>query len=137
MFKTILVPVDLAHKDKLTKALDVAADQAENDQSEVILVGVTGSAPTSSAHNPAEYAEKLAAFAKEFHDTRGVKARPLPVVDHDVAADLNNRLVSIAKAEGADLIVMASHTPGMLDHIFTSHAGHVASHADISVFVVR
>jgi hypothetical protein len=32
---------------------------------------------------------------------------------------------------------MASHVPGLPEHIFASNAGAVASHAGMSVFVVR
>jgi nucleotide-binding universal stress UspA family protein len=38
---------------------------------------------------------------------------------------------------GADLVVMASHKPGFLEHIFSSHGGYIAQHATCSVFVVR
>jgi len=42
-----------------------------------------------------------------------------------------------AKEAGCDLVVMASHVPGFREHILSSNAGYVASHAPISVFVVR
>jgi hypothetical protein len=34
-------------------------------------------------------------------------------------------------------VVMASHVPGMLEHVWSSHAGRLASHASASVFIVR
>ena len=36
-----------------------------------------------------------------------------------------------------DLIVMASHVPGVAEYVFASNAGYLASHADLSVLVVR
>ena len=40
-------------------------------------------------------------------------------------------------ALGVDLVVMASHVPGFREYIFHSNAGFLASHTDLSVFVVR
>ena len=56
---------------------------------------------------------------------------------HDPAADLDHRLIAAGREIGADLIVMASHLPGLPEHLFASNAGAVASHAKVSVFVVR
>lgn len=59
------------------------------------------------------------------------------MIDNDVAVDLGNVLIKAAEDMGVDLIVMASHIPGLLEHIFASNAGYVASHAKCSVYVVR
>jgi nucleotide-binding universal stress UspA family protein len=32
---------------------------------------------------------------------------------------------------------MGSHVPGFAEHLFSSNAGYLASHTDISVFIVR
>ena len=58
------------------------------------------------------------------------------IVSH-VPAELPGILEREVEAQGADLVVMASHVPGLLDHIFTSNAGHVATHSAASVFIVR
>ena len=47
------------------------------------------------------------------------------------------RLVELADRVDADLIVMASHIPGLADYVFSSNAGYLASHSKLSVFVVR
>jgi nucleotide-binding universal stress UspA family protein len=59
------------------------------------------------------------------------------VASHDPAVDLNETLIEQAEKRGDDLIVMASHIPGVAEHIFSSHAGYVAQHAPVSVMVVR
>ena len=38
---------------------------------------------------------------------------------------------------GADLVVMQSHVPGLMDYIWPSNGGKVAGHAKCSVLVVR
>ena len=69
MYERILAPVDLAHPDRSEKALKSAADLASHYDADLVLVGVTGNEPSSVAHTPEEYGEKLAAFAEAAADT--------------------------------------------------------------------
>ena len=137
MFQKIMAPIDLAHADKLGKALDVAADMAKYYKAELVYVGATVPQPTKIAHNPEEYAHKLATFAEESGRAHGVSASAETIIDHDPTADLDDRLLEKAKALGVDLVVMASHIPGIADHWWPSHGGSMARHADFSVFIVR
>lgn len=132
-----MVPVDLRHTDRLEKALAVAANLAKQYGAEAHIVGVTLSAPTEIAHSPEEFAEKLTAFTADQSAVLGVTFRPHAEVSHDTTIDLDDVLSRSADAIGADLIVMASHVPGLADHIFASNAGYLASHSSMSVFVVR
>jgi len=137
MYKKIMVPIDLAHTDAMEKALTVASDLSRHYNAPVAYVGVTGTAPSEAAVSEIKYKEKLAAFAADQASKRGIQAAADTVVSHDPAAELHALLLKEYKNIGADLVVMASHMPGLLDHIFSSNAGHLASHADISVMVVR
>ena len=137
MYKSIMVPVDLEHKDVLGKALEVAADLAKHYGAKITAVSVTSSAPTSVAHNPAEFSEKLKAFAVEQSALYGAPFMAKSMISHDPAVDLDETLEKAASELNADLVVMASHVPGFMDHVFSSRAGYLASHATISVMVVR
>lgn len=137
MFTKILVPVDLGHPDRLEKALSVAADEARHREAQVVYMGVTEETPGSIAHNPKEFSEKLAEFAAGQAKAHGITAEALAVVSTDPAAEINKLILRAIKDSGADLVVMASHPPAMLDWILPSHGGYVAEHADISVFVIR
>jgi nucleotide-binding universal stress UspA family protein len=137
MYTKIMVPVDLAHIEKLDKALDTATDLARHYRIPVCYVGVTAEAPTEVAHTPGEYAEKLRAFGVRQAEQHGLDVTTAAYPSHDPAADLDRTLITAAKDNGADLIVMASHIPGFANHIFGSNAGAVASYAEVSVFVVR
>ena len=132
-----MVPVDLAHTDKLDKALTVAADLAKYHDAELFVAGVTQSVPTEIAHTPEEYLARLSAFAADQSEIHGVSFKPHSEVSHDITVDLEAALRRAADAVEADLIVMASHVPGLAEYVFASHAGYLASHASISVFVVR
>ncbi|WFE88169.1 universal stress protein [Roseibium porphyridii] len=138
MAQSILIPVDLAHKDALSKAVSVAGDLAKlGDGAKLTLIGVTSSAVTEAAHNPVEFKKNLEAYAREVSQDIGHPVETRSMIDNDVAVDLGNVLIKAAEDMGVDLIVMASHIPGLLEHIFASNAGYVASHAKCSVYVVR
>lgn len=137
MYQRILVPVDLAHKERLDKALSTAADMSKLYDAPVVYAGVTTGAASSVAHTPEEYSDKLAAFAAQEADRRGVRIAPMPLTSHDPAIDLERTLIKAIEETGADLVVMASHVPGVAEHIFASNAGNLASHAAVSVLVVR
>ncbi len=137
MYNKIMVPVDLAHVEKLGKAIDTATDLAKLYKIPVRFVGVTAETPTSVAHNPAEFAAKLKAFGEAQAQAHGLTIETAAFPSTDPSVDLEKNLVTAAHQAGADLIVMASHVPGLLEHIFSTHGGKVASHADMSVFLVR
>lgn len=137
MFSKIMVPVDLKHRDKMSRALSVAKTLANSDGAELHIVGVTMTSPTEVAANPEEFKEKLAAFAEESSREFGVPFEAHAEISHDMTIDLDDILKSTAEKIGADLIVMASHVPGLAEHVFASNAGYIASHVSMSVLVLR
>ncbi|MEM6933951.1 MAG: universal stress protein [Pseudomonadota bacterium] len=137
MYKHVMVPIDLRATEALEKALTAAGQIAKLTGAEVTYVGIAGGAPSSTAHNPAEFREKLEAFAEEQAGTFGITARSHAVISHDPEVEIGSSLVEAAEKMGVDLVVMASHIPGWVEHIFHSNAGYVACHAKCSVFVVR
>jgi nucleotide-binding universal stress UspA family protein len=137
MYRKILVPVDLEHADRLEKALKTAADLSNHYEIPLCYVGVSASLPGAVAHTPAEFKQKLEAFGRQESEKHGVEAATLAYTSHDPSVDLDETLLKAIDDSGADLVVMASHLPGLPEHIFASNAGYLASHASVSVFVVR
>ncbi|MEC9432300.1 MAG: universal stress protein [Pseudomonadota bacterium] len=137
MFAKIMVPVDLAHADKLGRALEAAAGLARLNGCPVCYVGVTAAQPSAVAHTPAEYAGKLAAFAAAQAEAHGIETHGHAVASHDPAVDLDDALLKAAEELEADLIVMASHIPNLADHLWPAHGGQVARRARASVLVIR
>jgi len=137
MFKNIMVPVDLAHAGKLEKALGTAAMLARHEGATVTYVAVTSAAPSAVAHTPEEFAGKLRDFAGAQADQHGIATAAHPVTSHDPTVELDATLLNTSKDIGADCVVMASHIPNIADHLWPSHGGSLARHANASVFVVR
>lgn len=137
MFKHIMVPFDLSAKENWAKAIKVAADIARQQGSRMTLVSVGGGINGQVSHSIGEYRRLLAAHATEVEAAEGidVDSRVYDVADPSVEVD--RKLVEAIDDIGADLVVMASHQPGWVEYLINSHAGRLAAHAPVSVFVVR
>jgi nucleotide-binding universal stress UspA family protein len=132
-----MIPVDLVHADKLGKALQIGADLAKHYGAKLTYVGVTAPAPGPLGHNPKEFGERLAAFAETQRDAHGHEAAAKAVIAHDPTTEVDDALLNAVEEIGADLVVMASHIPGLADYIWPSNGGKIAGHSRASVFVVR
>lgn len=137
VFKRIMVPVDLTHIERLDAALKCAADLAGHWSAKAVYVGVTAPTPSKIAHNPKEYGQKLSAFAEEQGKAYGIDTEAHPVVSHDPTADLDDALMKAVGETKADMVVMQSHLPDVVDYIWPSNGGKIAEHAKVSVLVVR
>ncbi len=137
MFNRIMVPVDLAHADKLDRALRSAADLAKLYGATIVYVGVAAATPGSVAHTPEEFKSKMEAFAASHAESNGVATEAVALTSHDPSVDLDPTLISAIDETGADLVVMASHIPNLTDYIWPSNGGTVAKRAKVSVMVVR
>lgn len=137
MFNKIMAPVDLAHLETQGKAMQCAADMARVSGAEVCYVGVTTATPGPLGHTPAEFEAKLATFAKGQADSRGHSASHKMMIAHDPTTDVDDVLLDAVGKTGADLVVMATHKPGLGDYVWPSNGGKLSAHAKASVFLVR
>lgn len=137
MFNRIMAPVDLAHTERLEGALECAADLAKHYNVPITYVGVTSTAPSQLAHNPDEFGRKLGAFAEAEAAKYGVKSSAHTAIAHDPTTEIDDALMRAIDDTGADLVVMASHVPGVMEYVWPSNGGKLAEHASCSVMVVR
>lgn len=137
MYSNIVVPVDLRHVELLDKALGVAAVMARDYHSTLTMVCVAAAAPSDIAHNPDELEQMLQEYAAKKSDELGVTFSSWVAITPDPAVDLEKVLNQVTHELKADLVVMASHVPTFFDHIMSSHTGYLATHTDVSVFIVR
>lgn len=137
MFNRIMAPVDLAHVEKLGTALECAADLAKHWGLPIVYVGVTSAAPSKMAHNPEEFGKKLDAFAAQEAAKHGLVTSAHTAIAHDPTTEIDDALMRALGDTGADLVVMASHVPNVMDYIWPSNGGKLAKHAKCSVMVVR
>jgi nucleotide-binding universal stress UspA family protein len=140
MYKSILVPVDLAEAELSVRAIDAAAAFAQASGGTIRLVYVRSLVPiTYMEFVPADFdaeqqqdAEaKLAAIAAK------IPLPPEQVSATVLIGAVHGEVLAEADASGADLIVIGSHEPGMLAFVIGSNALSIVRRAKCSVLVVR
>ncbi|WP_050605261.1 universal stress protein [Ruegeria sp. 6PALISEP08] len=137
MFKHIMLPIDRHLPPEVRKAADIAAEVAKWQGAKITLVSVTGAHMGESTETEAEIDRDLAVFTEKLAADSGTKVAIRKIHSVDVAAEVDGDLTRAAEEMGADLIIAGTHAPRITDYIFSSHAGYLAKHASMSVFVVR
>lgn len=137
MFKHIMIPIDLHMPPEIEKAIVVASQLAKWQEARVTVVSVTGTQPGDVSLKQHTIEEKLNACANQIAEQSGAQVETRNIHSVDVAVEVDGDLKRAAEDIGADLIVVGTHAPRITDHLFSSHAGYLAKHASVSVFVVR
>jgi len=97
MYSRILVPVDLDHVDKLTKALDLACRTANESSATVVYVGVVDAVPTTSARTEGErMAERLNDFATGQAKKHGIKTADHVALRSDLHLNVGKDIIRAA-----------------------------------------
>jgi universal stress protein F len=140
MYKTILVPVDLADTDLAKPAIETAVAMAKTSGGSVRLVNVQPLTPVMLAEYVPEDFE--AQQRRSSQDALGIIASECGLPGTQVSftvrqGGIYHEVLEEAQAIDADLIVMSSHRPAMRTYFLGSNAGHVVRYAKCSVLVVR
>ncbi len=136
MYKTILVPIDMAHIEKGKAMIDIAMAQGNKD-TQTILLNVVEELPAWVASQlPGGVLDESRRSAleelKAIADTANIN------VDVEVRAGHPYKtILEVADKFGAELIIVASHQPGLEDYFLGSTAAKIVRHAKCSVLVVR
>lgn len=140
MFRTILVPVDLAEPEMAVKAVDAAVQMARQSGGALRLVNVQQFLPaTYMDFTPADFDEKQREWAELRMKELSAKVDlPKERVSTNVRlGSIYPEILAEADTWGADLIVIGSHRPAMSTYLLGSNAKTVVRHAKCSVLVVR
>ena len=136
MFKTILVPIDMAHIVKGKANIDIATEHAAAG-AKIILLNVVEEIPGwAAAELPANLLDdsraKVESELKAVAKASGMKMDTIVRSGHAYRT-----ILDVAKEKSADLIIIASHRPGLQDYFLGSTAEKVVRHAKCSVLVIR
>lgn len=140
MYKTILVPVDLAEVETSRPALDRAASLAESAGGSIRLIYVRSLLPVTYMEfmPPAFEAEQQDDAEKRLAEVAATIPLPADRVSAVVRlGTVYNEVLQEAETTGADLIVVGSHRPTMATYLLGSNAATIVRHAKCSVLVVR
>ena len=141
MFKSILVPVDLAEMDVVRPALDKAIALAGMTGASLHLVYVRSILPvTFMEYVPPSFDEEQQA---ECEKKMAEVVAGLSVADKSKVTSavrmgaVYNEVLAEAEKQNCDLIVVGSHHPSMSTYLLGSNAATIVRHAPCSVLVVR
>ena len=136
MYKTILVPIDMAHVVEGKSNIDVAAEHAA-EGAKIILLNVVEDIPNWAAVElPADIIDKSLESART--ELKAIATASGRKMDVEVRTGHSyNTILDVAEEKNVDLIIIASHRPGLQDYFLGSTAAKVVRHAKCSVLVAR
>jgi nucleotide-binding universal stress UspA family protein len=141
MFHDILVPIDIGQEASWRKALPAAVNMAHAFGSRLHVMTVV---PDYAFHYvaqyfPEHYEGKMIEDANaRLHAFVSAHVPDDIVVQHIVAhGSIYREIVRAAERIGADLVLMASHTPEFADFLIGPNAEKVLEHFTGSVLIVR
>lgn len=141
MYKDILLAVDLGHPETQERAVATAVEYAKAFGARLHVVTVVPDFGMSIVGSffPSGYEEKALENARD--QLHAYTAERIPdgiQVQHIVGhGTIYQEILRTAEEVCADLIVMASHRPGLEDYLLGPNAARVVRHAATSVLVVR
>jgi len=135
MYKHILVPIALDHEHNASDAVDLAETVKDEGGRITVLTVVEQVPPYISQYLPEGQIEKNVEDARIAlkADLGGIKGVEVDVI----RGNPGPAIVDYASEMDIDLIVIASHRPGLQDYFLGSTAARVVRHANCSVHVVR
>ena len=137
MYDNILVPIALDNDDaRAQHAMDVAKALA-NEGAQITLLHVIEAIPTYAiSYIPtdvlADTRKGIDTEMERLAKTLGPNAKAVVIQGHS-----GRSILDYAEENGPDLIVVASHRPGMQSLLLGSTATHVVRHAVCAVHVLR
>ena len=136
MYKTILVPIDMAHLAEGKAIIDVAIDHA-SEGARIILLYVVEEVPNWAAISlPANIIDKSLNSARdELKAIANATGRKMEVEVR--TGHSYNTILDVVEEKDVDMVIIASHRPGLQDYFLGSTAAKVVRHAKCSVLVVR
>ncbi|MGY6695190.1 MAG: universal stress protein [Roseinatronobacter sp.] len=138
MYKSIVVAVALFNRGATSRSLIQKANKLVDPDGSITLVHVLDEVPAYLAAAVAR--EQLMDHRKAIREqleslAAGAKAK---TVDIDIRGGRpSENILAAARECQADLIMVASHKPGMSDYFIGSTAARVVRHSQISVLVSR
>lgn len=140
MFKSILVPIDIAQRSSWEGALPQAIELARGSSGKVTVITVVRDvkAMLEGVQFPFQVEIMMSgAYDKLAEIVSSYRAAEVVIEEEVRFGSISREILAAAKERRADLILMASHRPELKDYLIGPNAAHVAQHAGCSVLVLR
>ena len=136
MYKSILIPIDLANAAKINSLVDHASVY-NSSNSKIVLLNVVEEIPTwATVELPRGIVDKSVQSSQEKLEALAASASIEVEVEVRVGHPYKT-ILEVADEKGAELIVVASHQPELQNYFLGSTAAKVVRHATCSVLVIR
>ncbi len=139
MFKKILLPIDLAHVEEGSQLIETGRELADRNGADIVMVNVIHDIPDYiEAELPQGLRGKMKDRAKSQLQAL-VAQNKLPDSTKVIVTvgSPSRKILETAAEENVDLIMIASHQPGLSDYLLGSTATKVVRHARCAVLVQR
>jgi nucleotide-binding universal stress UspA family protein len=135
MYSNILAPIALDNDDGRSEQAMAVAKELATDTARITLLHVVESVPSYAiSYIPDDI---LAATRKGIASELARLAADIGAKAEVIDGHSGRSILDYAEEHGNDLIVIASHRPGMQTLLLGSTATHVVRHAKCSVHVLR
>ncbi|MGL4290401.1 MAG: universal stress protein [Phreatobacter sp.] len=140
MFKTVLCPVDVNEPGLEARAIATALPMVKASGGTLTLLAVVLDSPVMAAeYLPPDFRENQ---VREAQDALARLARETGLPENQIDVKIRHgrpyhEILEEARAAHTDLIVMASHRPGLSTYLLGSNSTYVVRHAACSVMVIR
>jgi nucleotide-binding universal stress UspA family protein len=135
MYANILVPIALDNEDERTQQAIKVAKTLADDGARITLLHVVEAVPSYAISYIAS--DILAETRKGIEAEMNRLAAEAGAVAKVIDGHSGRSILDYAEEHGPDLIVIASHRPGMQTLLLGSTATHVVRHAQCAVHVLR
>jgi nucleotide-binding universal stress UspA family protein len=136
MYKTILLPIDLADETSTAKLLPLARDLAESSKAELCVMTVVPE--NFSVRGKDDVLTSAQRRLRELTDQGLAGGLAGQRVKHVIAyGSAEEEILRVAREIRADLVIIGSHKPRARDLLLGSTATQVVRRATCSVLVVR
>lgn len=141
MFKEIMLAVDLGEESSWSKALPTALELVRDHEAHLHVMTVVPDFGFSivGQYFPKDYEHKMLEDMQQRLRAFVDQHVPKDIVVHDIIGHgpVYSEILEAADSVKADLIVLASHRPGLQVYLIGPNASKVVRHAKCSVLVVR
>lgn len=138
MYKNILVPIDLAHKDQADAMIKTALAIGGADVKITLFYAIPEIPAVLGLQLPPDATETAKTDVEA--ELNALAASSGASQKISVATRFgrpHQKILALTEEQSIDLIVMASHQPGLADFLLGSVAANVIRHAKCSVHVMR
>lgn len=137
--RNILIPIDMSHGERSDGMMLQAKELSDGPANTITLLYVLQEVPSYLAIDlPEDTKRKTVGHSKDYLKSL-IEKYNLPATT-DICIRQGNAFHEIleeAERRNTDLIVIASHKPGLSDYLLGSVAGKVVRHSQCSVLVLR